>query len=132
MTTPLIVERTEDAVILRLNRPDKLNALNAALVEALIEAVESAIADGVRQIAFRGEGKAFAAGFDLDGLDALSDGDRRGGSPGAEAQAAMLGGTAFDTRDADLAALARSVAEPGLKNRIANYVANLTRKGIAT
>jgi enoyl-CoA hydratase/carnithine racemase len=75
MTTPLIVERTEDVVILRLNRPDKLNALNAALVEALIEAVESAIADGVRQIAFRGEGKGFAAGFDVDGLDALSDGD---------------------------------------------------------
>jgi hypothetical protein len=48
-----------------------------------------------------------------------------------EAQAALLGGTVFDTRDADLAALARSVAEPGLKNRIARYVASAKRKGIA-
>lgn len=49
-----------------------------------------------------------------------------------EVQAAMLGETVFETRDADLAALARSLAEPGLKNRIADYVASLKRKGIAT
>jgi enoyl-CoA hydratase len=243
MTAPLIVERVEGAAVLRLNRPDKLNAFNAPLVEGLIEAVDRAVADGVRLIVFRGEGKGFAAGFDVDGLDAASDGDLalrlirieillqrvqyapvatlalvhgpcfgaaadlvaacrwRVAAPGAKfrmpglrfgvvlgtrrlaqrvgtdtartllesskvfdheealrvgfltdvtaqegwpnliascasvaatllpaAQAAMLGGTVPDTRDADLSALTRSVAEPGLKARIAAYVASLKSK----
>ena len=244
---PVIVERNENTAVLRLNRPDKLNAFNAPLVEALIEAVEKAIGEGVRLIVFRGEGKAFAAGFDVDGLEAASDGDLalrliriemllqrvqhapvatlalvhgpcfgaaadlvaacrwRVAAPGARfrmpglrfgvvlgtrrlaqrvgtdtartllesskvfnhedalaigfltgigaqddwpalvashaglaaaltpaAQAAMLAGTVLDTRDADLAALARSVAQPGLKGRIADYVASLKSQSKAS
>jgi enoyl-CoA hydratase len=243
VSEPLIVERTEGVAVLHLNRPDRLNALNAALVDALIDAVEAAIAAGAQLIVFRGAGKGFSAGFDVDGIDAMSSGDLalrflriemllqlvrhapiatlalvhgscfgaaadlvaaccwRVAAPGArfrmpglkfgvvlgtrrlaqlvgtdtarallessrifeheealaigfltssapqetwvhlidkfaavatalppDAQTALLACTIADTRDADLAALARSVAHPLLKERIAAYVAALNRK----
>jgi len=52
--------------ILSLNRPDKLNAINAEMVKELGMAMDLAEADdSVRVIVLRGEGKAFSAGFDL-------------------------------------------------------------------
>lgn len=67
-----LVER-EDAdgvAVLFLNRPERRNALSAALVEALIAALESAAADeGVRAIVLTGRGPVFCAGGDLaDGM----------------------------------------------------------------
>lgn len=58
-----------------LNRPDKLNALDAALVEALHEALSQAHRDNARVIVFRGAGRSFCAGFDLSSLEAQSEGD---------------------------------------------------------
>ena len=53
--------------IITLNRPDKLNAINAAMVGELGQALDRAEADdSVRAIVLRGEGRAFSAGFDLD------------------------------------------------------------------
>ena len=53
--------------LITLNRPAKLNAINAAMVEELGQALDRAEADeGVRAIVLRGEGRAFSAGFDLD------------------------------------------------------------------
>lgn len=238
-----MIERTDATAVLTLNRVEKLNALNATLVEALIEAVDAAIAAGTRLIVLRGAGKGFSAGFDVDGLDGASDGDlvlrflrlemllqrvqhapvatlalvngpcfgaaadlvaacqSRIAAPGArfrmpglrfgvvlgtrrlahlvgtdaardlieaskvfdheealadgfltgiapqdawpdliraraesaavltpENRAALMACTIADTRDADLAALARSVAQPGLKERIRAYVAELPRQ----
>ena len=40
----------------------------------------------------------------------------------AQAQRAMLGRTVTDTRDVDLAALVRSVAGPGLRDRIVEFI----------
>jgi enoyl-CoA hydratase len=52
--------------ILRMNRPDKLNALNTALTQALLDALEIADADeGVRAVVLTGEGRGFCAGADL-------------------------------------------------------------------
>ena len=49
-----------------LNRPDALNALNAALLKELCQALESADAnDKVRCILITGSEKAFAAGADI-------------------------------------------------------------------
>lgn len=59
----------------RLTRPDKLNAFNAELVEALLEAISEASGNGTRLMVFEGEGKGFSGGFDLGGLDEMSDGD---------------------------------------------------------
>jgi hypothetical protein len=45
----------------------------------------------------------------------------------AASQQALLRMTIPDTRDADLAELARAVAVPGLKSRIAAYLAKLAK-----
>lgn len=53
-----------------LNRPEKRNALNEALIAALKVALEAADADPeVRVVALTGEGKDFCAGADLEALD---------------------------------------------------------------
>ena len=49
-----------------LNRPEKLNALDSALVEALSEALRHAAEDtDVRVIVIAGAGRSFCAGYDL-------------------------------------------------------------------
>jgi enoyl-CoA hydratase len=65
---PLIRSERRGAVaLLTLDRPDKLNAINAAMVGALHAALDAAEADdGVRAIVVAGAGRAFSAGFDLD------------------------------------------------------------------
>ncbi len=53
--------------VLTLNRPDKLNAVDAKMVQALGGALDRAEADDqVRAVVLRGAGRAFCAGFDLD------------------------------------------------------------------
>ncbi|MBD0415331.1 enoyl-CoA hydratase/isomerase family protein [Oryzicola mucosus] len=57
-------------VTLTLNRPDKMNAMNQALGDALEAAVKRAVADPeVRAVIITGAGRAFTAGFDLGGED---------------------------------------------------------------
>jgi enoyl-CoA hydratase/carnithine racemase len=68
--------RLEDAVChITLDRPHKMNALSAELVEALLVAVDQAHANGAQAIVLQGEGKNFSAGFDFSDLDAQSEGD---------------------------------------------------------
>ncbi len=67
MSDLVITERLAEAVVLvRLNRPEALNALNIATREALADAF-SALHDDpeVRAIVLTGDDKAFAAGADL-------------------------------------------------------------------
>lgn len=68
MPYELISYRTEGALAwLSLKRPDKLNAINAAMIAELNHAMDAAEADeAVRVIILTGEGRAFSAGFDLD------------------------------------------------------------------
>ena len=62
----LIDERRGGVAVLRLNRPESLNALDRTLVEALAGALEKATADPtVRAIVLSGEGGAFCSGADL-------------------------------------------------------------------
>jgi 2-(1,2-epoxy-1,2-dihydrophenyl)acetyl-CoA isomerase len=57
----------EGVLLLRLNRPQRLNALTLALAQELVAAVQAADADGeVRVIVLQGEGRAFTAGKDRD------------------------------------------------------------------
>lgn len=71
----LIVEREDSILNLELNRPGRMNALNATLVDKLIGAVRGAYHDGTRVLILRGAGRNFSAGFDLSDVDAASDGD---------------------------------------------------------
>jgi enoyl-CoA hydratase len=53
-----------------LNRPDKLNAINAEMVAELNAVLDQAEAnEAVRTIILSGEGQAFSAGFDLESGD---------------------------------------------------------------
>ena len=57
----------DDGVLLiALNRPDRRNAIDDAMTEALRAAFERAASDAaVRAVILTGEGKAFSAGGDL-------------------------------------------------------------------
>jgi enoyl-CoA hydratase/carnithine racemase len=62
----LIVETTEAVTLIRLNRPDALNALNSQLLGELSQALDAAEADdAVRCLVLTGSERAFAAGADI-------------------------------------------------------------------
>jgi enoyl-CoA hydratase/carnithine racemase len=65
--TVLVREAPADGVVLlRLNRPERLNALNEALVHALKEACTEITADrGARVVVLTGAGRGFCSGIDL-------------------------------------------------------------------
>ena len=72
----LILERLEDAGVARitLNRPEKRNALNEALVEAFFESLEIIRADrDIKAVVTRGAGKVYSAGLDLHFLRDVSN-----------------------------------------------------------
>lgn len=75
MSACLHIQKEASAWTLSLNRPDKRNALDAELVEALIDALEQARISGVDALVLRGEGKNFCAGFDFSGFESVSEGD---------------------------------------------------------
>ena len=75
MTAPLLLIDTADGVrMITINRPDKLNALNAATLDALDAAfADAASDDGVRAVVLTGSGsKAFVAGADIAEMNALT------------------------------------------------------------
>ena len=72
----IIVETEDHVALIRLNRPDALNALNTQLLGELCQALEEADAnDKVRCIVVTGSEKAFAAGADIKQMSSKSFGD---------------------------------------------------------
>ncbi len=67
-TRQLVLEERSGAVLtLRLNRPEKLNALNPDLARALVQALLRAGDDkSVRAVVLTGAGRGFCAGGDID------------------------------------------------------------------
>jgi 2-(1,2-epoxy-1,2-dihydrophenyl)acetyl-CoA isomerase len=63
----VLEERKGNVAIIRLNRPDKLNALNVELGRGLVHALLHASQDNsVRAVVMTGAGRAFCAGGDLE------------------------------------------------------------------
>ena len=63
-----------DTLTITLTRPNRLNALDTAMRDALVEALTTAVADPtVGAVELRGEGRAFCAGGDLDEFGTRSD-----------------------------------------------------------
>ena len=73
MSDVLLFDRPEKHVVrLRINRPDKRNAIDLAVREAMMEALANAIADETtRAIVIGGVGGVFSAGGDLDTMAGL-------------------------------------------------------------
>ncbi len=72
--TPVLLVETRGAVrIITMNRPDKLNALNTELTQAIHDALLDADrAPEVRAIVLAGNGRGFCAGADLAEFDTLT------------------------------------------------------------
>ena len=69
----LLLENRGAVRVLTMNRPDKRNALNFALTEALLEGLRAAGADAsVGSIVLTGAGPAFCAGADLSEFKELT------------------------------------------------------------
>jgi 2-(1,2-epoxy-1,2-dihydrophenyl)acetyl-CoA isomerase len=75
---PVLLEKLEAGVMtLTLNRPERLNAFNTALHEALFAGVERAAAEpDCRAVLLTGAGKGFCAGQDLTDRVVAPDGSR--------------------------------------------------------
>lgn len=77
MTDAILVERDGGVMTLRMNRPDKRNALTQAMYTGLADGLDAAAADpGVRVVVITGTGGAFTAGNDLG--DFLAEAPRDG------------------------------------------------------
>lgn len=69
----LLVSESGPIRILTLNRPEKRNALNDALINALKDAIRAADGDdSLRAIVIRGAGKDFCSGADLSALQKIA------------------------------------------------------------
>jgi len=74
---PVLLDKLEAGVLtLTLNRPERLNALNIALIEALSAAIKRAAEPDCRAVLVTGAGRGFCAGADLANR-AFAPGDAR-------------------------------------------------------
>ncbi len=68
------VERFHDELVLSLNRPRRHNAFSVEMRDALVEALQMAVADeSLDRIVLRGEGPSFSSGGDLSEFGDLPD-----------------------------------------------------------
>ena len=74
MSDRVLVQIAAGVLTATLNRPDKRNAIDVAMIDALLAMLERAdLEPGVRVIALRGAGREFCAGMDLNELLASAD-----------------------------------------------------------
>lgn len=74
MTAAVISSKDGAIARIKLNRPERLNAMNRQLIDDLAEALRRAEADeAIRVIVLHGEGRAFCSGDDLKDLDAQTE-----------------------------------------------------------
>ncbi len=67
MTMDILVERANGVLTIAFNRPDKKNAITAAMYQTMADTLADAQADAsVRAILFRGSAGIFSAGNDLE------------------------------------------------------------------
>ncbi|HEX4867342.1 MAG TPA: crotonase/enoyl-CoA hydratase family protein [Acidimicrobiales bacterium] len=93
MSERILLDVTDGVADVRLNRPDKLNALDGALFQAIVDAGEALKIDrSVRVVVLSGEGRGFCAGLDFGSFQAMAQGpaappddagQQRGGGSGS-------------------------------------------------
>ncbi len=76
MTDRIAVSVAGGVAEVRLNRPDKMNALDPAMFDGLLAAAERLAGDTtLRAVVLHGEGRAFCAGLDMASFAAMAGGD---------------------------------------------------------
>lgn len=86
MNDRVTVEIQDGVADVRLVRSDKMNALDGAMFDALIETGERLKGEaGVRAVVISGEGRAFCAGLDMGNFQSMASGERKGGQGSAGA-----------------------------------------------
>jgi len=76
MSDVVLTERRDGVATITLNRPDRLNAMSAELLDGLLAAVAAAVSDdGVRVLVLTGAGRGFCVGGDLQGFAAGAAGE---------------------------------------------------------
>ncbi len=68
-------EKRGATLLLTIDRPKALNALDADMLEALAERFDEAREGGVRALVLTGEGRAFVAGADIDSMGRMTPGE---------------------------------------------------------
>jgi enoyl-CoA hydratase/carnithine racemase len=107
----------ESVADVRLNRPDKLNAIDPPMFAALAAAADRVAADrGIRAVVLSGEGRGFCAGLDFGSFQAMA-----GGGDGAADDAPS---------DADLGddAIALLSMAGRLTDRLGDRITNLAQQ----
>jgi len=80
MSDRITVDINGGVADVRLNRPDKMNALDPAMFDALVETADTLAADtSLRAVVLSGEGKSFCAGLDFSGFQGMAGSSDRGG-----------------------------------------------------
>ena len=75
MSDRVQVEIDDGVADVRLDRPDKMNALDPAMFTAIVEAGAAVAADdSVRAVVLSGTGRAFCSGLDFSSFQAMADG----------------------------------------------------------
>jgi enoyl-CoA hydratase/carnithine racemase len=91
----------------RLNRPDKRNALDSAMFLGIAEAGERLKSEpGVRVVVLSGEGASFCAGLDFSSMQALAD----SGTSSADAEVALGAGNPGQMVDGRITHLGQQIA----------------------
>jgi enoyl-CoA hydratase/carnithine racemase len=73
MAERVIVSTHNGVADVRMNRPEKMNALDAAMFEGLVETGRALTSDrSVRAVVLSGEGRAFCAGLDFSSFMAMA------------------------------------------------------------
>jgi enoyl-CoA hydratase/carnithine racemase len=79
------VSMSDGVADVRLVRADKMNALDAAMFNALVETSQRLAREtGLRAVVLSGEGRAFCAGLDMGRFAAMGDGESVGPTGGGE------------------------------------------------
>lgn len=74
----ILLDLEGDLAWLTLHRPDRRNAMNAAMVEELLAALDTCERQGVRAVILTGAGSAFCSGMDLEMLRGLGQNSPNG------------------------------------------------------
>jgi enoyl-CoA hydratase/carnithine racemase len=100
MSDRVSVQIADGVADVRLNRPDKLNALDGDMFVALTDTSARLAKDNsVRAVVLSGEGRAFSAGLDFSGFRAMAGGRVRVDGGGQLAQGPDGGGPAAQGPD---------------------------------